>query len=94
MKTLREIAVSLKQQLNLYKAVLCHPRTPATPRILLYLAVGYLCMPFDLIPDFIPIIGQLDDMVIIPLLVVLALRFIPKDIILECRLQQDKIRNA
>ena len=42
-------------------------------------------MPFDLIPDFIPVIGQLDDVVIVPLLVYVALKMIPELVMSECR---------
>jgi carbonic anhydrase len=42
-------------------------------------------MPFDLVPDFVPVIGQLDDLVIIPLLVYLAMRRIPQDVVAEHR---------
>lgn len=42
-------------------------------------------LPFDLIPDFIPVIGQLDDLVIVPGLVLLALKFVPKEIVEDCR---------
>lgn len=53
--------------------------------MLLGLAIGYLLLPFDLIPDFIPVIGHLDDVVIVPGLIYLALKMIPNEIILECR---------
>jgi uncharacterized membrane protein YkvA (DUF1232 family) len=53
--------------------------------VLLGLAIGYLLLPFDLIPDFIPVIGHLDDVIIVPGLIYLALKMIPNEIILECR---------
>jgi uncharacterized membrane protein YkvA (DUF1232 family) len=52
---------------------------------LLKAAVAYFLSPVDLIPDFIPVIGHLDDVVIVPLLVWLAVRMIPKIIIDDCR---------
>ena len=62
----------LIKELEVYRLVLKHPETPWMAKLLLGLAVGYLLLPFDLIPDFIPIIGQLDDVVIIPALFYLA----------------------
>lgn len=81
----RAIAARLRLEVNVYRLVLRHPRTPWTARVLLALAVGYILLPFDLIPDFIPGLGHLDDAVIVPALLLLALRFVPPDVIAECR---------
>ena len=82
---LKALATHLKQEFEVYRLVLKHPETPLLAKFFLGLAVGYLLMPFDLIPDFIPIIGQLDEVVIIPILLYMALLFIPKHVIQSCR---------
>lgn len=70
---------------KVYQRVLTERRTPRTARVLLSLAVGYALLPFDLIPDFIPVIGHLDDLVIVPALVLIALTMIPHEVVEECR---------
>jgi uncharacterized membrane protein YkvA (DUF1232 family) len=82
---LRRIAAQLKQEFEVYRLVFRHPSTPVLAKIFLGLAIGYVLMPFDLIPDFIPVIGQLDDLVIVPLLVYVALKMIPDAVMNECR---------
>ncbi len=79
------MARSLKQELAVYRLVLKDPRTPRLPKLLLSLAVGYALLPFDLIPDFIPVIGQLDDLLIVPGLIILALKLIPPEVVADCR---------
>ncbi len=86
-KQLKTYAQQLKQELAIYRLLLKHPRTPLLAKCLLGLAVAYLLLPFDLIPDFIPILGQLDELIIIPLLVYLALLLIPKSLLDSCRIQ-------
>lgn len=85
MAVLREVAQRLKTEFNAYRLALRHPKTPWIAKVLLGLALGYAMLPFDLIPDFIPVIGHLDDLVIIPGLVYLALRLIPNEVMAECR---------
>ena len=82
---LKSVASSLKREVNVYRLVLRDSRTPRPAKLLLGLAIGYLLLPFDLIPDFIPVIGQLDDVIIVPALVILALKMIPRDVIEDCR---------
>jgi uncharacterized membrane protein YkvA (DUF1232 family) len=76
---------AFKRELIVYEHVLRDKRTPVVAKLFLGLAIGYLLMPFDLIPDFIPVIGHLDDVVIVPALVFVALRCIPREIVAEHR---------
>jgi uncharacterized membrane protein YkvA (DUF1232 family) len=77
----------VRDEINVYRLVLAHKRTPWLARILLGAALAYFASPIDLIPDAIPVLGQLDDLMIVPGLVLLALRFVPKDVVEECRQQ-------
>ncbi|OGW85626.1 MAG: hypothetical protein A3C35_01965 [Omnitrophica bacterium RIFCSPHIGHO2_02_FULL_46_11] len=78
---------NFKKELRVYQLVLTDPKTPKLSKWLLGLAVAYFLSPVDLIPDFIPLLGQLDDLILIPLLVWLAIRMIPKAIVEDCRNQ-------
>lgn len=82
---LKTVAAQLKHEFEVYRLVLKHPETPMVAKFFLGLAIGYVLMPFDLIPDFIPLIGQLDDLVIVPLLVYIAIKIIPDGLVSECR---------
>jgi uncharacterized membrane protein YkvA (DUF1232 family) len=55
-----------------------HPQTPRSAKLVAILVLGYALSPIDLIPDFIPVLGQLDDLVLIPLGVALAVKLTPK----------------
>jgi uncharacterized membrane protein YkvA (DUF1232 family) len=83
----KSIAAKIKTEIKVYRFVLKDKRTPWPARMLLAAAVGYLLLPFDIIPDFIPVLGQLDDLIIVPLLVMLALKMIPAQIVRDCRAQ-------
>ncbi|MFA6178139.1 MAG: YkvA family protein [Candidatus Methylopumilus sp.] len=91
---LKQIAQTLKAEFQVYRLVLRHPDTPRMAKWLLALAIGYVLMPFDLIPDFIPIIGQLDDLIIVPGLVYLALKLIPDEVIQQCREEMKRDSNV
>lgn len=64
-----------------------NPKTPWTAKALIVLIIGYALSPIDLIPDFIPVIGLLDDLILLPLGIYWAIKLIPKDILEECRLK-------
>ena len=67
------------------------PRVPWPARIFAILVAGYAFSPIDLIPDFIPVLGYLDDLILIPLGIVLALKMIPPDVLADCRQQARQI---
>ena len=62
-----------------------HPRTPWYAKVFAALIVGYVFSPIDPIPDFIPGVGLLDEMVVVPIGVLLAAKMIPRDVFEECR---------
>ncbi len=61
------------------------PDTPWTAKLLIGITIGYLLSPIDLIPDFIPVIGLLDDLVLVPILIILSIRLIPAQVWLESK---------
>lgn len=70
------------------------PRVPWYARLVAVCVVGYAFSPIDLIPDFIPVIGYLDDLIIVPLGILLALRLIPTDVMAECRQRASEAMRA
>ena len=72
-------------QLRVHKLIMRHAETPLQSKILLGIALGYAISPIGLIPDFIPVIGYVDDIIIVPVLMVLAVRMVPKDVVEDCR---------
>ena len=67
------------------------PRVPWYARVFAALVVGYAFSPIDLIPDVIPVLGYLDDLLVVPLGIALAIRMIPSHVLAECR---EEARNA
>mgnify|MGYP000253956977 CR=1 FL=1 len=67
-----------------------HPRTPWHAKALGMFVVAYALSPVDLIPDFIPVLGYVDDVILLPVLIWLAVRLLPSGVLLECRAQADE----
>jgi len=82
---LKERAQQLKTDIPAVFIALRKKETPLLAKIFAALAVTYALSPIDLIPDFIPVIGLLDDVIIVPALIALVVRLIPKDIFDECK---------
>jgi uncharacterized membrane protein YkvA (DUF1232 family) len=62
-----------------------HPRTPWYAKLLIAAVVAYAVSPIDLIPDFVPVLGYLDDLILIPLGIAVAIRLVPPEVLAECR---------
>lgn len=73
--------VQIKKQILVIYFAARDPRVGIFPRLLIFVALGYALSPIDLIPDFIPILGLLDDVVILPVLITLAIKLIPHEVI-------------
>ena len=81
----RQRARRLKRETYALYLAARDPRVPWYTKVLALAIVGYALSPIDLIPDFIPIIGYLDDLILIPLGIALVLRLIPSEALAECR---------
>lgn len=84
---LRRWANTLKREGAVLALAARDPRTPWYAKALAALVVAYALSPIDLIPDFIPVIGWLDDLLLVPLGLWLALRLIPRPLMAEFRLR-------
>ncbi len=83
----KDYAHRLKTELFALYLAYRDPRTPWYARAWAALVVGYAFSPIDLIPDFIPVLGYLDDLLLLPLGILLALRLIPVGVMAESRLK-------
>ncbi len=82
---MREALRLLPDLLRLLRRLVADPTLPLRVRVQLGLLMAYLVSPIDLIPDFIPILGYLDDLILVPLGIALAVKMIPETVLVECR---------
>ena len=82
---IKERAKQLKTDVPAVFLAIKHKETPILAKIVAVIAVGYVLSPIDLIPDFIPVLGLLDDVIIVPALIVLFIKLIPAKVFEECR---------
>ncbi len=78
-------AKKIKQDIFVLVEVYKHPKTPLYIKLLATVIVAYAFSPIDLIPDFIPMLGYLDDLILLPAGIMLVLKLVPKGILEECR---------
>lgn len=86
---LRERAEQLKKDVPAVFLALKDKDTPLIAKIFAGMTVVYALSPIDLIPDFVPVLGYLDDVILLPLLITLTIRLIPADKLEECRLRTE-----
>ena len=91
LQALRERARQLKIELIALALAARHPHTPWYAKLVVAGCVAYALTPVDLVPDAIPVIGVIDDLIFIPLAVALAVRFVPAPVLADCRARSIEI---
>ncbi|MBP7733750.1 MAG: DUF1232 domain-containing protein [Caldisericia bacterium] len=92
LNTLKEKARQLKSMVMVVYHAYRDPRTPWFAKIFAGLVVAYAFSPIDLVPDFIPILGLLDDLLLIPLGVALCMKMIPEEVLESARLKAEEVQ--
>jgi len=90
LQSLKEWAKRLKKQIIMLWFASKHPQMPWFPKVIAVVDVAYAFSQIDLIPDFIPILGLLDEAIILPMLIWLAVRFTPQQVILDAEQQAEE----
>lgn len=86
---LKERAKKLKFDVPALFLALRDKETPIVAKVLAGITVAYALSPVDLIPDFVPVLGYLDDVILLPMLVVVTIRFIPEKVFERCKKQAE-----
>lgn len=85
LKKIKQWARGLKKQLSLLYRVYTHKGTPWYAKVMIGITIAYAMSPIDLIPDFIPVLGYLDDLILIPAGIALSFKLVPHDVLEECK---------
>lgn len=91
---LKQRARGLKSEIHVLYFAARHPKTPWYAKLLVACVVAYAFSPVDLIPDFVPILGYLDDLILLPLGIAFAMRMIPDSVLAECRIKAHQLLSA
>jgi len=83
----KQSARTLKSETHALYLAYKHPQTPWYAKVFACFVIAYAFSPIDLVPDFIPILGYLDDLILVPLGIALALKMIPTSVMVDCRMQ-------
>jgi len=88
---LKERAKKIKSNIPALFIALKKKETPIIAKVFAGITVGYALSPIDFIPDFIPVIGLLDDLILLPIFVTLTIKFIPEEIFNQCRIEAENL---
>jgi uncharacterized membrane protein YkvA (DUF1232 family) len=91
LQSIRQRARGLKIELIALTLAARHPQTPWYAKLVVAGCVAYALTPVDLIPDAIPVVGLIDDLIFIPLAIAFAVRFIPAPVLANCRARSHEI---
>lgn len=90
LESLKAKSKHLKKEIMALYYAYQHPNVSRRPKLIILFTLGYALSPIDLIPDFIPILGYVDDLIIIPALISLSIKLIPPDVLAESRKKADQ----
>jgi uncharacterized membrane protein YkvA (DUF1232 family) len=88
---LKNRAVALKREAYALYIAARDPRVPWYAKVFMGLVLAHTFSPIDLIPDFIPVLGYLDDLIVVPLGIALALKMIPAEVMIDARRQAEEL---
>ncbi|PKM62112.1 MAG: hypothetical protein CVU99_00385 [Firmicutes bacterium HGW-Firmicutes-4] len=88
---LKERAKKLKTDIPAVFVALKKKETPLAAKILAGVTIAYALSPIDLIPDFIPVLGYLDDLIILPILIAFTIKLIPKEVFTACQKESEHL---
>ena len=86
-KKLKEKTKTLKTEIIAISLSMHDSRTPILAKIMVVITIGYALSPIDFIPDFIPILGYLDDLIILPFMIATCIKLIPQKVLEESRIK-------
>lgn len=89
--SLKERANKLKLNIKVIYMALKHKKTPWLAKVMAGITIMYALSPIDFIPDFIPVLGYLDDLIILPAMIALTIKMIPDEIIEQCKINSENL---
>lgn len=90
LESLKRRAKEFKREVAALSLACGHPRTPLPAKVVAACVVAYALSPLDLIPDFIPVLGYVDDLILVPAGIALAVRLIPEEVMAESRAKAER----